>query len=117
MTKKDLFASIPYLYFTALIFCVFPGLFKLIALPFASQILLKSKSLDLLLVVVCLLFTSWMILAFLSDIYDITEFTAQTKKFLIGGSLFTTGNITTTVWMIYNMTLRDKMGANNFEVE
>ena len=115
MNKKNILATLPYLYFIGLILwmvydnqtgnngtekSLVPLFF---AIPFVVQLFLKSKTLDVFLVAICGVFTFYMSLAFLSDVFDIAEMTKKARNFLILGGLFTIGNILMTTLLVFNL--------------
>ena len=104
MNKKNILTTLPYLYFIGLLVWVVwdhnarsSGTEKsflplVFTLPFAAQLFLKNKTLDISLIAICGVFTLYMTLAFLSDYYDITTMTEKAKQFIIYGGLFTAVN-------------------------
>ncbi|MEZ4933472.1 MAG: hypothetical protein R2788_15295 [Saprospiraceae bacterium] len=128
--KKAYLSAVPYLYFIAILSWIFFGNWMgektggssigvlLFTMPFFVQIFLKSKPLDLFLIAICTLFTSWMLLAYLSDVMDITAMTDGALRFIIIGGLFSVGNILMTGWLFFNLRNREKEQdsnlANNF---
>ena len=123
--KKESLQATPYLYFVAILLWIFTdnliggktsgGFFILIlfGILFIAQLFFKSKSLDIFLIAICLVFTSWMSLAYLSDVVDIKALTDKAWRFIILCGLFTIANIIMTGWLFFNLKNKESEQAIN----
>ncbi|SFZ92705.1 hypothetical protein SAMN05428642_102904 [Flaviramulus basaltis] len=103
---------IPYLYFIAIIAYWFTDINRnngitaypilLFAIPFLWQLIKPNKKLNLTLGITFVCLSSYLILAYLSDLYNLTSFTEKTQKFIIYGGLFVLGNFIMALWIIRN---------------
>lgn len=109
-TIKKLTKLIPHLYFIAIIVYWFldiknnkgasPYLILLLITPFIWQLIKPSRILNIILGSLFILLSSYLILAYLSDIVKITEVTTSTKQFVIVGGIFMFLNITMSFWLL-----------------
>lgn len=107
---------IPYLYFIAVIIYWFTDVnsqegivafpILLFGIPFLWQLIKPSNQLNFVLGLVFVCLSSYLILAFLSDVVDITHFTNQSKRFLYIGGLFVITNFIMALWIIRNSLTR-----------
>lgn len=103
---------IPYLYFIAIIaywftianrnvgISAFPIL--LFGIPFVWQIVKPSRKLNFTLGITFVCLSSYLILAYLSDLFNIINLSATTKQFIVYGGLFVVANFVMALWMIRN---------------
>lgn len=100
---------IPYLYFISVVIYWFIDinqnngitsyLILTLGLPFLWQILRPNKSLNFTLGIIFICLSSYLILAFLSDIIRMSSFNI---KYLLYGSLFVFANFIMSMWIIRN---------------
>ncbi|MEM6514744.1 MAG: hypothetical protein AAF688_01065 [Bacteroidota bacterium] len=100
----------PYLYFLAIIIYWFADIYQragfsaylilLLSLPFLWQIIKPNRKLSLSLGVLFFCLSSYLILAYLSDVYKIGELTKKSKEFLIVGGLFVSVNFLMAIWIL-----------------
>ena len=96
---------IPYLYFISIIIYWFTDINKhngstsylILVFPFLWQIIKPNKSLNLTLGVVFICLSSYLILAFLSDIIRMSSLNI---KYLFYGSLFVIANFIMSIWIL-----------------
>ena len=100
---------IPYLYFLAVIaywftkinrsegFKAYPIL--LFGIPFLWQIIKPNKTLNLTLGITFMCLSSYMIVAFLTDILDITSFIKATKNLILYAGVFAISNFIMALWL------------------
>ena len=103
---------IPYLYFITIIAYWFTGVNKseglsaypilLFGIPFLWQIIQPNKRLNFTLGIVFICLSSYLILAYLSDIFNIISWSERAKTFLFYGGLFVVGNFIMSLWIIRN---------------
>ncbi|EGV42619.1 hypothetical protein BZARG_1916 [Bizionia argentinensis JUB59] len=104
---------IPYLYFIVTITYWFTSVNKiqggitaypilLFAIPFAWQLIKPSRKLNFTLGIVFVCLSSYLILAYLSDILKIISFSETVKNFLFIGGVFVVSNFIMSLWMIRN---------------
>jgi drug/metabolite transporter superfamily protein YnfA len=103
---------IPYLYFIAVIAYWFTDVNRsegltaypilLFSVPFLWQLIKPNKQLNFSLGIVFVCLSSYLILAYLSDILNIIDFSASTKTFIIYGGIFVFTNFLMALWMIRN---------------
>jgi Mn2+/Fe2+ NRAMP family transporter len=103
---------IPYLYFLAVIAHWFTDInssngitaypILLFGLPFLWQLIKPNEKLNFSLGIIFVCLSSYMILAYLSDVLNIVNISHQTKRFLILGGFFVVGNFVMALWMIRN---------------
>ncbi|SDS02786.1 hypothetical protein SAMN04515667_1244 [Formosa sp. Hel1_31_208] len=103
---------IPYLYFLAVIVYWFTDVNRsegitaypilLFAIPFLWQLVKPNKKLNFTLGISFVCLSSYMILAYLSDLFNIVHVTSQTKHFMVYGGLFVVANFIMALWMIRN---------------
>lgn len=103
---------IPYLYFIAVILYCFTSVNKnagitaypilLFGIPFLWQLIKPSKKLNFSLGIIFVCISSYLILAYLSDLFNIVNLSATIKQFIIYGGLFVAANFVMALWMIRN---------------
>jgi len=103
---------IPYLYFIAVIAYWFTDVNRsegltaypilLFGIPFLWQLIKPNKQLNFSLGIVFVCFSSYLILAYLSDLLNIIDFSTSTKTFIIYGGIFVFTNFLMALWMIRN---------------
>ena len=103
---------IPYLYFitiTAYWFTIFnrsEGVsaypILLFGIPFLWQIIKPNKKLNFTLGITFVCISSYLILAFLSDILQITSLSQPIKQLMVYSGLFVFGNFIMALWIIKN---------------
>ena len=106
---------LPYLYFIAVISYWFTDINRteglsaypilLFAIPFLWQILKPNKTLNLTLGIVFICLSSYMIIAYLTDLLQITSFQLLQRFFIYGGILVIS-NFIMSVWIIKNSLIR-----------
>jgi multisubunit Na+/H+ antiporter MnhE subunit len=74
----------------------------LFAIPFLWQIIKPNTRLNFTLGMVFICLSSYLILAFLSDLFNLFTFTIITKNFIIYGGLFVVTNFIMALWIIRN---------------
>ena len=107
---------VPYLYFIAVIIYWFTdvnrhegiGAFPILlfSIPFVWQLIKPNRKLNFGLGVVFVCLSSYLILAYLSDVVNITHFLEQSKRFLFVGGLFVLTNFIMSLWIIRNSLTR-----------
>jgi len=103
---------IPYLYFIAVISYWFTHVNKnagvsaypilLFAIPFVWQLIKPSKQLNFTLGITFVCISSYLILAYLSDLFNIITLSSTAKQFIIYGGLCVPANFVMALWMIRN---------------
>ncbi|MCC1484086.1 hypothetical protein [Winogradskyella immobilis] len=103
---------IPYLYFIAITAYWFTDINQneglsaypilLFGLPFLWQIIKPSRKLNFTLGIIFVCLSSYIILAYLSDILNIIHWSDSTKTFLFYGGLFVISNFIMSLWIIRN---------------
>lgn len=103
---------IPYLYFIAVIVYWFTDVNKnsgvtaypilLFGIPFIWQLIKPSKKLNFSLGITFVCVSSYLILAYLSDLFNIVNISTSTQQFIIYGGLFVSVNFMMALWMIRN---------------
>lgn len=103
---------IPYLYFIAVIAYLFTDVNRsegitaypilLFGIPFLWQIIKPNKKLNFTLGITFVCISSYLILAYLSDVFDIVSFSNKAKSFMIYGGLFVSSNFVMALWIIRN---------------
>jgi hypothetical protein len=103
---------IPYLYFITVIVFWFTDVNKnsgvhaypilLLGIPFLWQLVKPSKQLNFTLGITFVCISSYLILAYLSDFFNIVNLPETTKQFIIYGGLFVVANFVMALWMIRN---------------
>lgn len=103
---------VPYLYFIAVIIYWFTDVNRsegitaypilLFGIPFIWQLLKPNKKLNFSLGIIFVCLSSYLILAYLSDLLNIVDISASTKTFIIYGGLFVITNFLMSLWMIRN---------------
>lgn len=103
---------IPYLYFIAVIAYWFTDVNRsegitaypilLFGIPFLWQVLKPNRKLNFALGITFVCISSYLILAYLSDVFNIVSFTNNAKSFMIYGGLFVSANFVMALWIIRN---------------
>lgn len=103
---------IPYLYFIVAIAYVFTyanqreGILAypilLFGIPFLWQIIKPSSKLNFALGITFVCLSSYIILAYLSDVFNIISFNAKIEQFLIIGGGFVLANFVMSLWIVRN---------------
>ena len=103
---------VPYLYFIAIVAYLFTDVNRsegvtaypilLFGIPFLWQILKPNRRLNFTLGITFVCLSSYMILAYLSDIFDIVTFSKNAKNFMIYGGFFVSANFFMALWIIRN---------------
>ena len=103
---------IPYFYFLAVIAYWFTDINRseginaypilLLGIPFLWQLIKPNEKLNFSLGIIFVCLSSYMILAYLFDLLNIVNLSPQTKRFLILGGFFVTGNFIMALWMVRN---------------
>lgn|SRR5690554_7870679 len=103
---------IPYLYFIVAVAYWFTDVNKnegitaypilLIAIPFVWQLIKPSKQLNFSLGIIFVCVSSYMILAYLIDVFNIISFPETLSNFIILGGLFVFTNFLMSLWMVRN---------------
>ncbi|MFT4611502.1 MAG: hypothetical protein ACJA1H_001992 [Glaciecola sp.] len=103
---------VPYLYFLAVIaywftvvnqskgITAYPILLS--GIPFLWQIIKPSKQLNFTLGITFVCLSSYMIVAYLSDVFNLINLSLQTKQFMLYGGVFVVANFVMALWMIRN---------------
>ena len=103
---------VPYLYFITVIAYWFTDINKsegitaypilLFGIPFLWQVLKPNRKLNFALGITFVCISSYLILAYLSGIFEIVSFTNNAKSFMIYGGLFVSANFIMALWIIRN---------------
>lgn len=103
---------IPYLYFIAVIAYWFTDVNRnsgitaypilLFGIPFVWQLIKPSKKLNFSLGITFVCMSSYLILAYLSDLFNILNLTLVIKQLIVYGGLFIAANFVMSLWMIRN---------------
>ena len=103
---------IPYLYYIVVIAYLFTDVNRsegitaypilLFGIPFLWQVLKPNKKLNFALGITFVCVSSYLILAYLSDIFDIVSFTKNANSFMVYGGLFVSANFIMALWIIRN---------------
>lgn len=103
---------VPYLYFIAVIIYLFTSINKseglsaypilLFGIPFLWQLIKPNKNLNFSLGITFVCLSSYLILAYLFDIFNIFSITGTIKSFIVLGGLFVFTNFSMSLWMIRN---------------
>ncbi|MBR9847031.1 MAG: hypothetical protein GYB35_13405 [Algicola sp.] len=103
---------IPYLYFIAVISYCFTDVNRssgitaypilLFGIPFLWQLIRPSKQLNFTLGITFVCISSYLILAYLSDLFNIINLSSTTKQFIVYGGFFVAANFLMALWMIRN---------------
>ncbi len=103
---------IPYLYFIAVIIYWFTDVNQsggitaypilLFGIPFIWQLIKPNGKLNFSLGIVFVCISSYLILAYLSDLFNIVNISNSTKTFIIYGGIFVTTNFMMALWMVRN---------------
>ncbi|MCL8009161.1 hypothetical protein M8845_17160 [Gelidibacter japonicus] len=111
-TLKTYSKFIPYLYFIAVIIYWFTDVNKsegltaypilLFGIPFLWQLIKPNEKLNFSLGITFVCLSSYLILAYLSDLLNIINISYETKPFLIMGGFFVVGNFVMALWMVRN---------------
>jgi hypothetical protein len=103
---------VPYLYFIAVIAYGFTYVNRnagvtaypilLFGIPFVWQLIKPSKKMNFSLGIIFVCMSSYLILAYLSDLFNIVNLSATMKQFIIYGGTFVIANFVMALWMIRN---------------
>ena len=103
---------VPYLYFIAIIAYWFTDINRseglsaypilLFGIPFIWQIVKPNRKLNFTLGITFVCLSSYMILAYLSDLFNITAFSTSARQFALYGGLFVIANFFMALWIIRN---------------
>jgi len=103
---------VPYLYFLAVIAYWFTDVNKnqgvtaypilLFSLPFLWQLIKPNKQLNFTLGITFVCLSSYMILAYISDVLNIVSISSQAKQLMLFSGLFIVGNFVMALWMMRN---------------
>jgi len=103
---------IPYLYFIAVIAYLFTdanqrqGILAypilLFGIPFLWQLIRPNRNLNFTLGIIFVCLSSYLILAYLSDAFDIISFNTNAKQFVLIGGGFVLANFIMSLWIIRN---------------
>ena len=103
---------LPYLYFIAVVAYWFTDVNRsegitaypilLFGIPFLWQVLKPNKKLNFALGITFVCLSSYLILAYLSDVFNIISFTNNAKSFMFYGGLFVSVNFIMALWIIRN---------------
>ncbi|WP_431136475.1 hypothetical protein [Psychroserpens mesophilus] len=103
---------IPYLYFIAVIAYWFTDVNRssgvtaypilLFSIPFIWQLIRPSKNLNFTLGITFVCISSYLILAYLSDLLNIVNLSFSIKQLMVYGGLFVAANFVMSLWMIRN---------------
>ena len=102
----------PYFYFLTVIIYWFTDINKneeisaypilLFAIPFLWQLVKPNRKLNFSLGIIFVCLSSYLILAYLSDLFNIFNWTESSKKFLFYGELLVVGNFVMSLWIVRN---------------
>lgn len=103
---------VPYLYFITIIAYLFTDINRsegitaypilLFGIPFLWQVLKPNRRLNFALGITFVCLSSYMILAYLSDVFDIVSFTNNAKSFMVYSDLFVAANFVMALWIMRN---------------
>jgi hypothetical protein len=103
---------VPYLYFLSIIAYWFTDINKslgisaypilLFGIPFLWQLIKPNRKLNFSLGIVFVCLSSYLILAYLSDLLNIINWTESSKKLLFYGGLLVVGNFVMSLWIVRN---------------
>ena len=103
---------IPYLYFISVVIYWFTHVNKseglaaypilLFGIPFLWQLIRPNQKLNFTLGITFVCISSYLILAYLSDVFDIISFTNKASSYIIYGGLFVSVNFIMALWIIRN---------------
>ena len=103
---------VPYLYFLAVIAYWFTNVNRsegltaypilLFGIPFLWQLIKPNKKLNFTLGITFVCLSSYLILAYLSDMFNIVNVSDLTKQFMVYGGVFVVANFVMALWMIRN---------------
>lgn len=103
---------VPYLYYIAVVAFWFTDINKnegliaypilIFGIPFVWQLIRPNRKLNAVLGITFVCLSSYMIIAYLSDILNIVDISESAKRYLVYGGLFVVTNFVMAVWMIRN---------------
>ena len=103
---------IPYLYFIMVIAYWFTDVNRregitaypilLFGIPFLWQLIKPNKKLNATLGIIFVCISSYLILAYLSDLFHIVSFSKRAKDFVIFGGIFVASNFFMALWIVRN---------------
>jgi len=73
-----------------------------LGIPFLWQLIKPSRKLNFTLGIVFVCLSSYLVLAYLSDILNIVNWSERAKTFLFYGGVFVIGNFVMSLWIIRN---------------
>ena len=74
----------------------------LLAVPFIWHLIKPSAKLSLSLGILFSLISCYLVLAYLSDVFNLTTMTDTAKTFIVVGGLFVLTNLSMSVWILIN---------------
>ncbi|WP_400077614.1 hypothetical protein [Winogradskyella sp. R77965] len=103
---------VPYLYFLSVIAYWFTDIMKnegssaylilLFGIPFLWQLIKPNRKLNFSLGIIFVCLSSYLILAYLSDVLNIIKWSESAKTFLFFSGLFVVGNFVMSLWIMRN---------------
>ncbi|WP_296314194.1 hypothetical protein [Winogradskyella sp. UBA3174] len=103
---------VPYLYFLSVISYWFTDINRhegisaypilLFAIPLIWQLIKPNRKLNFSLGIIFVCLSSYLILAYLSDLLNIVNWTESSKRFLFYGGLLVIGNFVMSLWIVRN---------------
>lgn len=103
---------IPYLYYLAFVVFWFTGVNRtegpmaypilIFGIPFAWQLLKPNRKLNAILGITFVCLSSYMIIAYLSDSFNIVSISESTKKYLLFSGALSLANFAMAAWMLRN---------------
>lgn len=103
---------IPYLYYLAIVAFWFTDVNRsegimaypilIFGIPFAWQLIRPNQKLNAILGITFVCLSSYMIIVYLSDSFNIVSFSETTKKYLLYGGAIGIANFAMAVWMVRN---------------
>ena len=74
----------------------------LFGIPFLWQLIKPNRKLNFALGIIFVCLSSYLILAYLSDVFDIVTFSTKARQFVIVGGGFVLANFIMSLWIIRN---------------
>ncbi|EDP71772.1 hypothetical protein FBALC1_04772 [Flavobacteriales bacterium ALC-1] len=103
---------VPYFYFLSVIVYWFTDLNKsegisaypilLFGIPFLWQLIKPNRKLNFSLGIIFVCLSSYLVLAYLSDLLNIINWSKSSKRFLFYGGLLVLGNFIMSLWIVRN---------------
>ena len=110
MTTCKYSKFIPYFYFISVVIYWFTDVNRsegiaaypilLFGIPFLWQLIRPNKKLNFTLGITFVCLSSYLILAYLSDMFNIIEVSKQAKQYVMYGGIFVIANFVMALWMI-----------------